>query len=68
MGVADITPNHASREAVDFVTSFWEDGATFILRLPRENKLLVFAYPFHVRAATCLRLPRKQNGPENSIS
>ena len=48
LGIAIFTITKDRSEAVEFLTPFWEDSLTFLVRIPKEDKTLLYLSPFTV--------------------
>ena len=52
LGIAIFTITKDRSEAVEFLTPFWEDSLTFLVRIPKEDKTLLYLSPFTVSQDT----------------
>ena len=47
-GIGAFTITKARAEAVDFMTPYWEEHLSFIVKLPAANTIMLFINPFKV--------------------
>ena len=51
----DITVTKSRADVVDFMTPFWEEHVAFMIRVPKENKLITYVNPFRVSMSIFLK-------------